>query len=343
MSPDRDPGRLGDDGQEMDEHEDESPRSIFSALWFRALLAVLVLGVLAAIAVPYVLDFATTPAKPSAVAPVGPVTTAPAEPEPATPAATAPAPAVTAPSSAAPTSSVTPRAKPEAPPTPIAKSTTTKPAATKSTTAVAKAVETPKPPTKATEAAKPKAAAATEPRPAKAASGVSRGPYWVQVGAFKDGETAKRLAARLREQGLGVEESTTTAEAPRSSTPPAPAQDRYDVVVSGASAADVEAKLAAKGLKGETTAGGVVVRPNLALREAVVLSRDLADAGLSVQVRRVGGPAQAPAPASTVSPAGGPTLHRVRVGGFPDRAAAVDAMKRLEDKGFKPLIARGSE
>jgi len=30
-------------------------------------------------------------------------------------------------------------------------------------------------------------------------------------------------------------------------------------------------------------------------------------------------------------------------GGFADRAAAVDAVKRLEDKGFKPFIARGSE
>jgi len=31
------------------------------------------------------------------------------------------------------------------------------------------------------------------------------------------------------------------------------------------------------------------------------------------------------------------------VGGYPDRAAAVDAMKQLEDKGFKPFIARGNE
>jgi hypothetical protein len=33
----------------------------------------------------------------------------------------------------------------------------------------------------------------------------------------------------------------------------------------------------------------------------------------------------------------------VRVGGFPDRAAAAAALKKLEDKGFKPFIARGHE
>jgi hypothetical protein len=117
------------------------------------------------------------------------------------------------------------------------------------------------------------------------------------------------------------------------------------VLVSGASAADVEAKLAPKGFKGETTANGIVVRPSLALREAVSLSRDLADAGLSVQVRRIGGPTPAPATAPAAPPVttGGQTLYRVRVGGFADRVAAVDAMKQLEGKGFKPFIARGNE
>ena len=96
---------------------------------------------------------------------------------------------------------------------------------------------------------------------------------------------------------------------------------------------------------GETTPNGIVVRPSLPLREAVALSRDLADAGLSVQVRRVGGPAPvvAPAPAPAPAPADGMTLHRVRVGGFPDRATAVAAAKQLEEKGFKPFIARRNE
>lgn len=367
MSPDRDSGRLGDDDLDVDER-DEAPRSIFSAMWFRVLLAVLVLGVLAAIAVPYVLDthtLKTSAAKSATVppAPAAPATSAPAPPTPA-PAATAPAepsaepsaPAATAAPATPPPAPVTARPKLEAPAAPVAKSTVTKSATTtKPATTIAKASESPKavakaekPAPKAAEAtpkaadaAKPSAAEAAKPSPAKAAGGGKA--YWVQVGAFKDAETAKRIAARLREQGLRVEESpiTTNGAEPRASASP-PSADRYDVLVSGASAADVEAKLGQKGLTGETTANGVVVRPSLTLREAVTLSRDLADAGLSVQVRRVGGAAPTPTPAPP-SPAGGQTLYRVRVGGFSDRAAAVDAMKQLEGKGFKPFIARGNE
>ena len=100
MSPDRDSGRLGDDGLDVDER-DEAPRSIFSAMWFRVLLAVLVLGVLAAIAVPYVLDTHTlkTLAAKSATVPPAPAASATSTPAPPTPspAAPAPAPAATAP------------------------------------------------------------------------------------------------------------------------------------------------------------------------------------------------------------------------------------------------------
>jgi cell division septation protein DedD len=385
MSPDRDSRRLGDDDLDVDER-DEAPRSIFSALWFRVLLAVLVLGVLAAIAVPYVLDTQTlrTSAAKLAPAPATPVTAAPTAPPaapsalsattptptpetPAAPAATAAtaAPAPTAAPATAPPAPVTARPKSEAPAAPVAKSTAAKSAATKSVTTTAKASESPKPAAKvekpapkgaeasprtadatpkAPEATKVSAAEPAKSSPVKAAGGGKA--YWVQVGAFKDAETAKRIAARLREHGLRVEESpitTTAAAAPRASAPP-PSADRYDVMVSGASAADVEAKLAPKGFKGETTANGIVVRPSLALREAVALSRDLADAGLSVQVRRIGGPAAAPATApAPPATTGGQTLYRVRVGGFADRVAAVDAMKQLEGKGFKPFIARGNE
>jgi cell division septation protein DedD len=228
---------------------------------------------------------------------------------------------------------------------------------------VAKAAETPKvaegpkPPAKAVESPKksaaassaaPKAGEHTKPIPPTPVSAAPGRPYWVQVGAFKDAETAKKVAGRLRDQGLRVEESTIVPAASRASSAPAAQTppDRYDVLVSGVSAADIEPKLTAKGLKGENTANGAVVRPSLALREAVALSRDLADAGLSVQVRRIGGPAPAPtAPASapSASPPAGQTLYRVRVGGYTERAAAVDALKQLEDKGFKPFIARGNE
>jgi cell division protein FtsN len=345
MSPDRDPPRSGNDDREIDAHDDDSPRSIFSALWFRALLTLLVLGVLAAVAVPYVLDLATAPKPMATSAKSGtpsPVTAAPSTATSTAAPADPAAPAVTGESraSAPPLSSDAGTVAPEAPTAAPAKPKASPPPAAKSRAVVAKAAETPKPQAKATEAEKPapKAAETVKPAAAKAASG---GPYWVQVGAFKDPETAKRLAARLRGQGFRVEESTTTATSARApaARAAAPRTDRYDVVVSGASVADVDAKLAPKGLKGEATANGVVVRPSMALRDAVTLSRELADAGLSVQVRRISGSAPAPAAAPTAPT----TLHRVRVGGFPDRAAAVEAMKRLEDKGLKAFLARGNE
>jgi cell division septation protein DedD len=341
MSPDRHLGRGDDDGSDMDEYG-EAPRSIFSALWFRALLAVLILGVLAAVAVPYVLDVATTP---TAKTPAKPASMA--QPTPATPPAAA--------ASAAPVATDSPAA---AASTPVVSS----PASTGSSAVPAIASPAPapetakpklapaavaKPPVKAAKAADtpnqaPKASA-TKANPSKAATvAATGGSYWVQVGAFKEPETAKRLVARLREQGLQAEASTTSTVAPRSpAEPPSGGSsiDRYDVVVSGASASDVDAKLAAKGLTGETTPNGIVVRPSLALREAVALSRDLADAGLRVQVRRVGGSA----PVAATPPPSAVMLHRVRVGGFPDRATAVAAAKQLEEKGFKPFIGRGNE
>ena len=58
-----DPERPRDDSDYDDERfEDEGRRSIFSALWFRAILVVIVLGVVAAVAVPYVLELANQPA-----------------------------------------------------------------------------------------------------------------------------------------------------------------------------------------------------------------------------------------------------------------------------------------
>jgi sporulation related protein len=386
MSPGRDPGRLGNDGLDMDEQDDESPRSLFSALWFRTLLAVLVLGVLAAIAVPYVLDLPTTSplkfpsAKSATATPPAAETAAPVTPPANVATAETPATPATSEPPAASEATAAPRAKSEEPSTPTArpaspksavaktaapKPPATKPAAAAKPTMMAKA-EAPKPAPKevekpvakaaesakksaGTEKAAPKAAETTKPIPPTPVSAAAGRPYWVQVGAFKDSETAKKIAARLRDQGMRVEESAMVPGAARaSSTQTAQTvPDRYDVLVSGVSAADIEPKLASKGLKGENTANGAVVRPSLALREAVALSRDLADAGLSVQVRRIGGPAPAvtpgPAPTPSASPGAVQTLYRVRVGSYTDRAAAVEAMKQLEDKGFKPFIARGNE
>src|SRR6266478_6625750 len=93
----------------------EPRRSIFAALWFRVILVLIVVGVIGALAVPYVLDVVNPPGVKTAVV--------------------------------------------------------------------------------------PKTAAPVAP---------ARGAYWVQVGAFKDLESAKRLAARLRDQNYPVEESSTS-------------------------------------------------------------------------------------------------------------------------------------
>ena len=56
-----DPERPHDELEDEERFEDEGRRSIFSALWFRAILVVVVLGVVAAVAVPYVLELANQP------------------------------------------------------------------------------------------------------------------------------------------------------------------------------------------------------------------------------------------------------------------------------------------
>jgi len=81
-----------------------------------------------------------------------------------------------------------------------------------------------------------------------------------------------------------------------------------------------------------------VIKPSLPLRDAVALSRDLAEEGLRVQVRRAA--VTTPAPATATA---GDTFYRVRIGSFPDRAAAQTAMNELEAKGYKAYIARGNE
>jgi DedD protein len=402
-----------DPTEERELYEEVPPRSIFAATWFRVLLVVIVIGVIGAVAIPYVLDFMnppptrpTTAAKPPAPAvaiPATPSTGSPAD-KPSEKAETLPAPAASA--------TVAPSDTKPAPPT--ARPTETKPAAPKSEPKTAAAPSEKKtamavteatPPKTATPAAKPTPApkadtaakdpapkaetkpdtmakadtakpvtattpAATPKRAAVAATTTTTttkpptasGPFWVQVGAFKDADTAKKVAARLRDDKFSVEESVTrTGGTPKPAPTPAPAapaapaakpdpaSDQYDVFVSGQTPEELNKRLAAKGLAAESSSGGLVVKPSLPLRDAVALSKDLAVEGFKVQVRRAGGSmasaaAAAPAPASS-APAttdGGTELHRVRVGAFPDRAAALEAVKQLEAKGYKPYIARGA-
>lgn len=320
-----DPERPRDDLEDDEQlFEDEGRRSIFSALWFRAILVVVVLGVVAAVAVPYILELANQPSpKPTVVA----------RPEPPpSPAAIAP-PAETTP---APTAAPAPMMEkpPAAEKAPAPEKSTPAPAPAKKadtrTSALAKESTTPR---------------ATATSPAPTAQG--QGAYFVQVGAFKSPDTAKRLATRLRELKYNVEETSMSggARTERASAP-APsssaAGDRYDVYVMGGTAADINAKLGPKGLTSEPSAGGVVVKPSLPLRDAVALSKDLAVDGLKVQVRRSsGGAASAPAAVSTASSVDG--LYRVRVGPFDDRATATSTLRELQQRGYTPFIARAGQ
>ncbi|MGH7279875.1 MAG: SPOR domain-containing protein, partial [Candidatus Rokuibacteriota bacterium] len=159
-------------------------------------------------------------------------------------------------------------------------------------------------------------------------------PYWVQVGAFRDAETAQRIVGKLRAENFAVPEPTkTSARVPAGTVAAATATDRYEVFVSGAPASEVDTKVTAKGMTAEPVAGGVVIKPSLVLADAVALSKDLGTEGWRVQVRR----------ASTGPPpiAAGEALYRVRVGSFPSRTAAMAALRDLEAKGYKAFIARG--
>jgi cell division protein FtsN len=396
--------------QEYELYEDVPPRSIFAATWFRVVLVVIVLGVIGAVAVPYVLDWMNPPPpsrsvgttkssltsttssgmsvavdkspsssgrstseksgsdKPSADkrdstlvhAPGAPSLAAtPARPETKRESTTMAKPAVDSKSSAKST-------VPEAKASPSVESTTAMAVTESPTRATAAKPTSPKEeaatkpdvvkgdatPATATKPSATRQAAAkvTTPSPPPAIAGGV--PYWVQVGAFKDSETAKRVARKLRDENFKVEESLkgvagTTEPAAKTPTAPAPASssDQYDVFVSGASVEDLNRRLAGKGLTADgTPSGSFLVKPRLPLRDAVALSKDLAGDGLKVQVRRAGSTATASAtPAASAAVESGPALHRVRVGSFVDKGAAQAAARELEAKGYKPFIARGDQ
>ena len=336
------PGRPQDDLEDDEQRfEDEGRRSIFSALWFRAILVVVVLGVVAAVAVPYVLELANQPpSKPTVTA--RPENPPPVPMVPQSPPAEAPS--------------------PQAPPASPAPAMEKLPAAEKSPASekppVAEKAPTPGPekaaPAPSRKADTRSAAVANEsttPRPkatSPAPSMQGQGAYFVQVGAFKNQDTAKRLATRLRELKYNVEDTAASGGAKTTASAPAPsgssAGDKYDVYVMGGTTGDINAKLGPKGLTSEPSAGGVVVKPSLPLRDAVALSKDLAVDGLKVQVRRSSaGVAPAPAGAAASVAPGSDGLYRVRVGPFDDRAAATSTMRELEQRGYTPFIARAGQ
>ena len=347
MSPDHDSPVVPDAEPDEELFEDEGPPSIFRSTWVRAVLVVLGVALVSAVAVPYVLDAVAPP--PSVVA----VSTAPAK----TPAPAGPVPPVAAPAAAPePVAAITAPEKSAATPEPKA---STPPAATPRTgaTATVKAAPARVAKTAATDASADTVsrervrASTVSTRPAEATEAAKGGDFFVQVGAFKDQETARRLAATLRKQNYSVEELTMRDASGRAtpSVPPAPrtsagaGSDRYDVLVSGGSAAEIDTKLAAKGLSSQPAGEGVRIRPSLSLRDAVALSKDLSNEGFKVQVRRGDGASAGPVAAAAPARAGDQKVYRVRVGGYPDRAAALAVVRALEGKGYTPFIARGRE
>jgi cell division protein FtsN len=381
VSPERD-----DPTDEQEElYEDVPPRSIFAATWFRVVLVVIVLGVVGAIAVPYALDWMNPPPPPRSAATKTPMVPTPSTADKPTfdkpSSERAPSERSTSDKSSggdkkdsttllpAPSATSRPEPKPSAEPKSVTKapSTESKAAESPSRSAPGAGESAPKPapskpevaaktdpaPATATKPSTPKPAATKATAPAPTAGGA---PYWVQVGAFKDPDTAKRVAGKLRDENFKVEESlkrvggSASAAAPAKASAPSSSTmsgaDQYDVFVAGMSADELNRRLAGKGLAAEPSGGGVIVKPSLPLRDAVALSKDLAVEGFKVQVRRTGSTTPVVTPPTAAAPApgeGGLTLHRVRVGSFADRAAAQAAARELEAKGFKPYIARGDQ
>jgi hypothetical protein len=175
------------------------------------------------------------------------------------------------------------------------------------------------------------------------------GPFWIQVGAFRDPETARRVVEKLREQQFPVADPekmvagvpTTSPAAPTPTPVPAAGPDRYDVFVSGIAAGDLTTRIESRRLTADPVAGGAVVKPSLPLADAVALAKELSGDGLRVQVRRASGSAHATT--TTTATTEPQTLYRVRVGSYPDRNTALTALHDLEAKGYKPFLARGAQ
>src|SRR3989441_12595961 len=248
-----------DDRRGSGGYDTEPRRSIFASLWFRVLLVVILLGVAGVLAVPYVLDVMNPPPpKPMAVGtPASPALPLPA-PAPAPESAQNP-PVAPGPSAPAPAPAAAPATKEE--------KQTERPKTTKPEKQPAR---------RTAKASAPSAAAGS-------------GAYWIQVGAFKNADAARRLAARLREQNYPVLESSTSGGADRApSAPPASGgagSDKYDVVVGCGAPVDITGKRSPQGRSAEPARGRGGLKPGLPPRHALALSKGLAARGAEGQGR----------------------------------------------------------
>ena len=326
-----------DEYLDEDERDDIAQRSIFSAGWFRALLVLTVLAIVVVVSLPYLLNWLeptpttvpkpqTKASEPAPAAPAAPAGTAPAaKPETTAPPAIAqteapkPAPAAPTPADRPLGTAPLPAAPPQAPPAATGKTAAAKP-----------------------EAVKPPVAAAAPkrvPAPAPAAGG----SYWIQVGAFVQEKNAETLAKTLRAEQFPVEIARMNRGG-GSASAPAPAKSvepggQNQLVITGSTPDAVNAALKGKGTA-QVVKGGIVVNPSYDLETAMSLSSALKKEGFKVVIRRAkSGPA--PAPAAPVA-GGGTTYHVVRVGGFADRAKALQARADLEAKGHAGILTQGA-
>jgi cell division septation protein DedD len=286
-----------------EEFEELPERSIFSTWWFRGLLVLVILAVVAIIAVPYVLDWWTPTAPPRSAA-VKPQIPPPPPPLPTQAAQHKEAP----PPSPAPSPAKSETAKPSLVPPP-----------SKADTGAASTV-----PPRVEAKASVKAEAKLPPAPREratakvgipAAKAAVDGAYWVQVGAFKDQNRAAQLVAKLTGENYPAQESSLER----------PAGGSHNVFVTGASAEEVSGKLPGKRYRAEKAGAEVVIQPALPMAEAVNLSKQLARHGLVVKIRR----------ASATQ-----TFHVVRVGAYADRQRADSVRKELEGKGMAGFLVR---
>ena len=318
-----------DEYLDEDERDDIAQRSIFSAGWFRALLVLTVLAIVVVVSLPYLLNWLeptpTTAPKPQTKA---------SEPAPAAPPApTAPAPTTgTAPPATAQTEA--PKPAPAAP-TPADRPLGTAPLP--AAPAQAPPAATAKP-----EAVKPPVVAAA-PKRVPAPTAAAGGSYWIQVGAFVQERNAESLAKTLRAEQFPVEIARLSRGGGGASAPaPAKAAEpggQNQLVITGSTPDAVNAALKGKGTA-QVVKGGIVVNPSYDLETAMSLSSALKKEGFKVVIRRAKSGA-VPAPAAPAT-GGGTTYHVVRVGGFADRAKALQARADLEAKGHAGFLTQGA-
>src|SRR5215469_526236 len=307
---------------EEDEQDEIARRSIFSAGWFRALLVLTVLAIVVVVSLPYLLNWLEPTPGPlsrpqvkvteQAPPPTGtpPPTSAPTETKPSTPpAAPAPVPPAPAAKSEAPAAPSAAPARPEPPKTAQAPAPS------------APAVPAPSAPVAKAE---PKASA----KPSAPAESGSSGGYWVQVGAFVEEKNAEALSKQLKNENFPVTVSRISRGGSAPAAPAAPASPggsggQNQLYITGSTTDAVNAALKGKGTA-QAVKGGLVVNPSYDLETAMPLSSALKKEGFKVVIRR----AKA-APAPLLGGGGGTIYHVVRVGGYPDRAKALQVRGEL--------------